>query len=865
MISLQSQPILERNNTQPDSAFKVPTPWAFRGELGFAAVIIAIVIVWAVWPLLSAPNNTYPVTVDGLGHLTRVDYLGDCLREWKWPSWFPYWYNGHTVLQYYPPLSFCIMAFIQIFSDNIMITFKVLVVLSQFVGALGVWYFCYRFIGAWIGILGGILYALQPYLLKSLLLTGALAQGPVFAITPWLLVFSVMFFEKRTSKRWVLVCLGSALLILSHAMHAYLVALCLGVFSLVLLIERKIAVQDFIIWGFAIALGGGLGAFWSVPGVTHLENPAVPFLLSEACAIYAATFEWFNPASRHTGQFYISISLLALAFTSIILIRKKSKNAHLILPFLTALAVSVCLSFGYYFPLFKFIPMNESLVTGRFLSFSALAATILCVYVFRGLITTYQSGFWPKKVGSVLCLVFVICIIGIDINPQLMSIQTNSYTELKGDIDLIPNHKEGFAQGRFTWVCPVNSDITYLPLLKKINMGDGWNIEGSPHNRAIWQHNIAIPNHCDDYVVKNLLYWNTRSTFISNQYSGLIKSLINNGFQILKTDSVKTILFNPSPSSYFIREERDAIAIGLAARGLNIYFPWLVEGKSVSLEDYDYEYLQRFKLIYLIEPDVKDFKQFQNMVSELAGEGKTVIVSMGRSKTWPLGDIIPYWENIGSGAVLVPTSGSPFTQGVTLDPDPYGQAPAMGNLDGVWMEMQVDKKRVPAIGYKNIGGNRVYFVGISMGQQLNSTHGVEIKALLEQIMDLGHPNKNFVPTAFPVAGAEWGYDGFNFNYKSERPVSMLVSVTYTPRWKGKLDNLPLKVQQMENLILLDLPAGEHQVSMNYGMTWVGWLGIALSIFSLLLVIFIYRRFGDLDRFFAFLSLQIRRVVEGLGA
>jgi hypothetical protein len=684
--------------------------------------------------------------------------------------------------------------------------------------------------------------------------------------------------EKRTPVRWVTVCILVSLMILSHPMHAFMVAIVLMPLVLVLLATKRIKGRDFLNWGLAIGLGGGITSFWWICGVTTLETPGIPYLLHEAVVIWTANMDWYNPVFRHSGRLYFSMAMLLVAVLSILGFRKSESkqikqskdvgegkidvDAVLIAVF-TAFIFSIMLSFGYHIPLFNYIPMSENLVPGRILSFSSALAAILCAIFIHKIILIGNFGY--RRIIALLIIISSSALILVDVNPRVIGMTTSSFSELQRDLNLIPTQDNAYENGRFTWVCPVNSDVTYFPMLKKLNMGDGWNIEGTPHNRAIWQHNIAIPFHCSDYVVRNLLEWNTRSAFISNDYNEVQNGLIKSGFQVIGKDSGKTVLFNPAPSSYFMRQEKDSISIGLAALGLVMNYPWLIQGQSASLEDYSLEYLHRFKLIYLIEPDVKDFKRFQHMVIELAEAGKTVIVSMGRSKTWPLGDIIPYWENIAPGAVLVPTPGSPFVRNVPLEPDPYGQVPAMGNLDGVWMEMQVDKKRVPVIGYKNMGGNPVYFVGISMGQQLNSIHSAEIKALLEQLIDIGHPNKNFVPVAFPVSDAQWGHDGFSFNYKSEEPVSMLVSVTYTPRWKGKVDGSPLKVQQMENLILLDLPAGEHQVSMRYGKTWVGWLGIALSIFSLLFVMFIYRRFEYLNRFFAFTRLQIRRVVEGLGA
>jgi len=395
-------------------------------------------------------------------------------------------------------------------------------------------------------------------------------------------------------------------------------------------------------------------------------------------------------------------------------------------------------------------------------------------------------------------------------------------------------------------------------------MTDGWNIEGSPHNRAIWQHNIAIARDCPDYVVRNLLLWNTRSVFISNQYNRVLESLKNAGFLAVAKDNEKAILFNPTPSSYFMLPERNALAIGLAAQGLVMSFPWLIQGRSPCLEDYCPEDLARFRLIYLVEPQVRDFGRFKEMVAGLAGAGKKVIVEMGRAKTWPLFDTIPYWEKIMPGATLVPTKDSLFTGNISLDADPNGQAPAMGNLDGVWLEMINDATRAPVIGYKNVEGNKVYFVGLALGQQLNSSHGREIRTFLEQLMDIARPYKNIVPNMFPVSDAQWGHSGFSFRYNSESSSPVWISVTYTPRWKASVDGSPLSVRNLENLILLDLPPGKHVVSLHYGMTWVGWMGIVMSIFSLMLVIFVYLKFDYITDFWYSVQIKIKMLIESIG-
>lgn len=153
------------------------------------------------------------------------------------------------------------------------------------------------------------------------------------------------------------------------------------------------------------------------------------------------------------------------------------------------------------------------------------------------------------------------------------------------------------------------------------------------------------------------------------------------------------------------------------------------------------------------------------------------------------------------------------------------------------------------IGYKNFGDGRVYFVGLALGQQFKSGSGNEIRAAIEVLLNQVRPNKRIIPSAFPVSNEKWGHDGFSFDYSLEKGEPVWISITYTPRWKALVDGSPLSVFNLENMILVNLPPGQHTVSFKYGMTWVGWAGIGLSVLSLAVLVII--------------SLKLKKVVDWL--
>jgi len=335
-------------------------PWL---ETLICLIVIAGALAFSLWPLLSAPNSNFPYTGDAMGHLTKVKYIADSLRQGHWPAWFPFWYNGSTVIQYYPPLSFFLLAPVQILFDNLMITFKFWAFATLLVGGWGVFYICRRWIGFYAGLLGAVLYVMQPFLLRSLMMQGVIAQGPIIALTPWLLAATLLFFEQRTPWRWMAICITIAALILSHPMHALLVCLGMIYVVLVLWIAGKSRIKSLVLWGWAIIVGAGLMAFWWLPGVTHLEMAGLPITVGTevARAVYTAGPDWFNPAVRRSDAvYYFSPALLVLALLSLAFLRKNPKeqqdpksssykpitNDQLLIALVIGLLGSLALAFG---------------------------------------------------------------------------------------------------------------------------------------------------------------------------------------------------------------------------------------------------------------------------------------------------------------------------------------------------------------------------------------------------------------------------------------------------------------------------------------------------------------------------------------
>jgi uncharacterized membrane protein YfhO len=87
------------------------------------------------------------------------------------------------------------------------------------------------------------------------------------------------------------------------------------------------------------------------------------------------------------------------------------------------------------------------------------------------------------------------------------------------------------------------------------------------------------------------------------------------------------------------------------------------------------------------------------------------------------------------------------------------------------------------------------------------------------------------PAAFAADEVKWTKRGVTFQYSLAENEPILLSVTYTPRWRLSVDGIRYPMYSHENLVLAILPAGRHQVQLDYGHTWVVVVGWALTVLA----------------------------------
>lgn len=864
-------------------------------ELAAAIIVSAAASCAAFSNLLMTPDNMYNVSSDALGHLTKIRYLAEHYKNFEFPSWCPFWYNGSTMMQYYAPLGYIIMAVIEGFLNNVMITMKIYCFASLFLGGLGVWAICRRYIGRWCGLFAAVIYCIQPFLILSLFNAGVLAQGAIYMLTPWFVFFVIMFLQKPQKLTFVLIAILTFLLILGHAMHAFMECLCIAFVALPYVATKKIKLLPYFSLGVAIAIGAAMCGFWWSVGVTGYEAPGVPYLIEEASLLYTANIEWFLPHTMPLSGLKFGFATLICTIVSLIIykihFRGKWRNTteQFAISFCIYLTVfTIIFSFGQNISIFKLIPMIGTLVPGRILSMSSITAAVAGAYI----VNTIQHIPLKRKYLKILPAavnIAVIVLVISDMNPYKTTFSTMNYDAYFEEyMPYLQGEGKAFDKGRYEWIAPVNCAETYFSTIKYgYNTSDGWNIEGTPHNRNIWNYNIALVSGAGEYIAKDLLYWNVRSVYTLPDRTVLLEALEKYGFKFAAKQSEKYgsrgVLYTlDAPSSYFLTDPRDCLVIGQSAGPVALEFPFMVHYSQTDITKLDINELRRYKIIYVVDPVLKTLSQvdeFEKVVSDLVNNGAHVVIEPSNSQILPIFGVSAYDFMNVPGSMLVKQS-SADSDKFSIDNVVFGEQQmfrGLIGLDEVYYKL-VSKSNGIAndiAGTKNVGTGRVFFVGKHLSQYMKSSnififgfrqdydypYADTAKTLLNDIFNLAEHNRSFVPGPFNVISSEWDYKGVNFAYETDEQKEIIISVTHTPRWKIKIDGEAASCRSRENLVVLTLPEGRHVVEMRYGISKMGLAGYIISAIGLMLLIAFCLFFYKIQEFFDSIGKALYKYFE----
>ncbi len=120
------------------------------------------------------------------------------------------------------------------------------------------------------------------------------------------------------------------------------------------------------------------------------------------------------------------------------------------------------------------------------------------------------------------------------------------------------------------------------------------------------------------------------------------------------------------------------------------------------------------------------------------------------------------------------------------------------------------------------------FYALDVAQQFEAR-----EALTNYLLQGTNVNRDLELASFPVTSLAKSSSEIQFQYHADEATSVVLSMTYFPRWQALLDDEPLELGSHEHLVLVNLPTGDHVIRLSYDPFGpVSMLGFAVSALSL---------------------------------
>ena len=573
-------------------------------------------------------EGLYPQGSDTMYHVFRGDVLYHSILSGDWyPLYNRYWYNGVELMRYWAPLSPFVFALGEaVLPMGIMGGYYAYIAVILFFGGLSWLYIGFRKGRPFLGGIIGLLWFFMPNNLYALFGEGNLPRSLSMVLLPLLFYHIAEFMATRDFRHTKWIILWQSLILLCHVGYGGMVALSVLLFLLLdkLINRRKRAAMAVI---FAMVLPFaliGLYLYPSLRGISGSVNNAEimkGFFQSAAISL--------NPLHRlSTGEtFYFGLAAFLLAVFGIICSQRKSMSLFW---------TGILIFFGttnLAYPLLSRVPGSSYLWMLRFISIA------LCLILYGFLI-------WDRlRTGFVVLVLLLLC---VDVIPSISLFyrgqQKNETAEeqmseeadriLLSEAKEITTQRMALLDGGSTGAMP----HFYLAGMgpKRVEGSFGAGIQAAVTSKNVVMLNEAVESGAYLYLFDRLLELGNDTALIKinemkekgADFYELSNCAERVGFRLVdQTDEYLLCHYDTECENFGTITKYKSIGIGTSSTMMQLYYPVMEEGKSDNIEDYTFEELKDYEVIYLDHFEYNDLATAEALVKKLADAGVRIVIS----------------------------------------------------------------------------------------------------------------------------------------------------------------------------------------------------------------------------------------------
>lgn len=697
-------------------------------------------------------SGIYPSGVETLGHIYKGDMLYKVIGNGDiWPLFDPLWYNGMETMRYSAPLPLYFLALCQFWAGGSPLSgYLVFVAAIFFVGAISWLYVGFKVGRPFFGSLVGTLWFLMPNNLYVLFHEGNLPQSMCIAILPLLMYFVYSALREKPWHVWPKLSVCFAVFVLCQPGFTGLVFLALAVYFVFDAIVSREWLGGVRV-AVSLALGYLLAGTWLAPFL--VRNCVSEVSMDVLADYFQDVFLSLNPAARFQRgcvDVYFGLAVLMLAVFGGLLSKKKS------LPGFWAGLVIFIGTANISYILLSHLPGGQILQMLRFISIA------LCMILFSFLIWDTLKKGW---------VVFFAALLVLDALPSLpMVVGHLSETqpqEILADYaewTLVEQAKEITGQ-RLALVdeSALNAMGAYLAtgFGEPAAISYGAMGELSATSTNFLQIERALEEGEYPYVFDRCLELGNDTVIVRMDIVGSLErhpikdmdaAALSVGYRLVNSNDNYRLYKYDIDGNWGTVSEYPAIGIGSATDQLSRQFPAVEETESDNLNDYTFEDLSHYKLIYLAGFTYDDKEAAEALITKLSESGVRIIIAA---------DGIPDDRGSQNQSFLgVVCNDVVFSQGYpdldTVDgvletdlfPDGYREWSAVyvDGLDEIWGTVDNVDWELPF--YGTVKNDNIIVIGLNLTYYYGLTEDESVGRLLSRTLNISSsdlPKREIVP------------------------------------------------------------------------------------------------------------------------
>jgi len=831
--------------------------------LTISAILFVLTLIGVVfWPALTTPGIPSGVDTPSFLHTAKfmVDYL---VKYHTLPPTDPQWYSGLEYLHYAPPLIYVPIGIFYYLTNDIRWAGKLFQILIIGLAALSMFFVVKKRHGKYSAMIAALLFPLAPWTFFQL---GSPTKLLAALFFPICFYFAEKVVEEKKKVDLVLLAIFFLIVLLSHPMMGLIFMAGMSIYTIFYTgLNKRLSITRAVLVIIAAILSVSLGAYFVVP--YYFEKAGWTVIPQQELINYS------HPLN--TVFLYTGIPLVIFGLYSAFRYRDARRIGLLVMGTVGGFLSLGIFGAGFIYEAFPFLKVTYP---GLWLNlpvfaFSYLTATAIDLEKIKGVGKELK-----KAVLAVLIIaIAVIATIPVDHFTQLKNkksdisdvIVTSRLNSFKNFGRVTPMK---YPYGYLVWELSdrTNKNITegHYFGLARIGKYISWKYDAIDHGYINYPFNFLV-NHNVKYIIVtgNLLKSrkNYGKKFVRKfSEAGFTKKFSVSGYY----GTIYDVYEKQGKSSYLMPVTGKTLVIGNYAytpAALLSEREKALIGGSPFIDDYSEEILKNFRTLILYGFAYRNRSRAEDLVRSFLKKGGRVIVDLYGAK--PYGteenpqflDVTGHLRTAEDGFEIEKVSDKAENYFAYETFDPPFELSNSGQIKErlkEWRYMIYVGLDEPIVrlknddsdgiygvaGFKNLKEGKVLFVGPNFFYHSYLTRNQ--KQLEKVALLTGNSNEtNGVQSSHLGAVKEENPRVYAqsikpakiwFKYTSKHAFPALVSYAFSRHWQAFVDGKKINVHNIEDLMLVNLPKGEHTLTILYKDTPIHTFARAISLMTFFL-------------------------------